>query len=111
MKELFKNKKIKRILSSFLILLILISSLTIVGVSDVNAADSNDRRRTVIKLAQGAQLTEMEELQDMSYDDLRSFAFFNFFSKRGFGFVIENYNFIRLLNLASLIIVLLIRFM
>lgn len=76
MKEAFKNKKIKRILSSFLVVVILISSFATWGISDVKAADSNDRRRTVIKLAQGAQLTEMEELQDMSYDDLRLFALY-----------------------------------
>lgn len=76
MKEAFKNKKIKRILSSFLVVVILISSFATWGISDVKAADSNDRRRTVIKLAQGAQLTEMEELQDMEYDDLRLFALY-----------------------------------
>ena len=76
MREVFKNKKIKRILSSFLVVVILISSFATWGISDVKAADSNDRRHTVIKLAQGAQLTEMEELQDMNYDDLRLFALY-----------------------------------
>lgn len=75
MKDLFKNKKIKRILSSFLVVVILISSFTSWGMSDVKA-DSNDNRRTVIQLAQGAQLTEMDDLKNLSYDDLKLFALY-----------------------------------
>ena len=75
MKDLFKNKKIKRILSSFLVVVILLSSFTSWGMSDVKA-DSNDNRRTVIQLAQGAQLTEMEDLKNLSYDDLKLFALY-----------------------------------
>lgn len=76
MKDLLKNQKLKRILSSFLVFVVIITTFFHSDITDVNAADSNDRRRTVIKLAQGAQLTEMEELQDMSYDDLRLFALY-----------------------------------
>ena len=75
MKDLFRNQKIKRILSSFLVFVVIITTFFHSDITDVNA-DSNDRRRTVIKLAQGAQLTEMEELQDLSYDDLRLFALY-----------------------------------
>ena len=92
MKEAFKNKKIKRILSSFLVVVTLISSFATWGISDVKAAASNDRRRTVIKLAQGAQLTEMEELQDMTYDDLRLFALYlsNYYIPFGTNFNSDN---------------------
>lgn len=76
MKDLFRNQKLKRILSRFLVFVVIITTFFHSDITDANAADSNDRRRTVIKLAQGAQLTEMEELQDMSYDDLRLFALY-----------------------------------
>lgn len=76
MKDLFRNQKLKRILSRFLVFVVIITTFFHSDITDANAADSNDRRRTVIKLAQGAQLTEMEELQEMSYDDLRLFALY-----------------------------------
>ena len=76
MVRIFKNFKLKRIISILLVFLTLffciIQSLTV-----ANAADSNDRRKAWISLAKGKQKSEASELIDgMTIDDLRCVALY-----------------------------------
>ena len=75
---MFRNIDLKRRIARLCLFLTIFAFLVnslIAGVVEVEA-DSNDRRQTYISLAKGKSATEMEEIKDMSAEELRCIALY-----------------------------------